>query len=29
MLEPRPGLNAWLDAMNRRSSVKKTQPDFG
>ena len=29
LLESRKGLMAWWDTMNQRSSVKKTQPNFG
>ncbi len=29
LMAPRKGLNAWWETMNQRSSVKKTQPNFG
>jgi glutathione S-transferase len=29
LMEQRKGLMAWWDTMNQRSSVKKTQPNFG
>jgi glutathione S-transferase len=29
LVAPHRGLTAWWEAMSQRSSVKKTQPDFG
>lgn len=29
LMAPHKGLSAWWDAMNQRSSVKKTEPSFG
>jgi hypothetical protein len=29
LMEQRKGLMTWWDAMQQRSSVKKTQPNFG